>query len=282
MPTLVHLADERNKAKIKQNGIRIGKYQSGIYCLPVMQNFYVSHQWLRELKRFGGNTFVGVYFKADSNEKVFAGKYHEQHRHIILGEAISEILTLEDPLGYELVIDRKIQAKEIQDIRHLPQSIGWRYQPGANGSKPCGCDYCQKGRIKAKSVRHKYGEKNELLTYNEIIERLKMTTDEWEIASLLSALGQKRRYADPLSFAYLLNEDSDAINQQLALILTKFRHKNTKAMLLRLLEAVDDETREYAADSMLKLYGKEVEGAFILSSDKAIQTAVINWQAEIK
>lgn len=39
---------------------------------------------------------------------VFAGKYGEKHRHIKLGEAIKEIMELEDPLGYELIIDRKI------------------------------------------------------------------------------------------------------------------------------------------------------------------------------
>jgi hypothetical protein len=39
MPTMVHLADEREAANIKRNGIKIGKYQTGVFCMPVLQNF---------------------------------------------------------------------------------------------------------------------------------------------------------------------------------------------------------------------------------------------------
>ncbi len=129
MPTLVHLADEKEASNIKRNGIKIGKFRQGIFCIPVMQSFYLSHQWLRELKRRGVKTFVGVYFKVDSKAKVFAGKYNSEHRYIELGQAIKEIQTIDDPLGYEIIIDRKIDAKEIEKIKNLPQNIGWRYKP---------------------------------------------------------------------------------------------------------------------------------------------------------
>ncbi len=105
--------------------------------MPVLPDYYVSHQWLRELKRGGATTLVGVYFKVDSSEKVFAGRFNQVHRHLAVGEVISEIQNLADPLGYELIIDRKIAAAEISSIRHLPQVTGWRYQPAAKGTKPC-------------------------------------------------------------------------------------------------------------------------------------------------
>ena len=127
MPILVHLAAEKETGSIKKNGIKIGKHRQGIFCMPVLPNFYISHQWLRELKRRGARTLVGVYFKLDSKTLVFAGKYNQEHRHIELGEAIKEIMSLDDPLGYELIIDRKIEAKEVEKIRTLPQKLGWRY-----------------------------------------------------------------------------------------------------------------------------------------------------------
>jgi hypothetical protein len=97
MPILVHLADEKHSKKILNGGIKIGKTKKGIYCMPVLQNFYVTHQWLRELKSAGAKTYVGVYFRIDSSELVYAGKYTHPHRHIPLGEAIKEIMTLDDP-----------------------------------------------------------------------------------------------------------------------------------------------------------------------------------------
>src|SRR5262245_6679713 len=121
MPTLVHLADEREAASVKRGGIKIGKHRPGIYCMPVLQNFYLSHQWLRELKRRGVRTYVGIYFKMDSKTMVFAGIYNAGHKYIELGQAIREIQNMEDPLGYEIIIDRKIGPKEIQRIKNLPQ-----------------------------------------------------------------------------------------------------------------------------------------------------------------
>ena len=37
MPTLIHIADEKNAKKILTSGIRIGKYNKGIYFMPVTQ-----------------------------------------------------------------------------------------------------------------------------------------------------------------------------------------------------------------------------------------------------
>jgi hypothetical protein len=155
MPTLVHLADEREAQKILKAGIKIGKYRQGIYCMPVLQNFYVTHQWLRELKRRGVKTYVGIYFKVDSSQLVFAGHYNENHKHITLGEAIKDIMSLKDPLGYELIIDRKIEPAEITKIKNLPQNVGWRYSPNAKDKKPCTCEFCMKSEIKANRTRRR-------------------------------------------------------------------------------------------------------------------------------
>ena len=38
--------------------------------------------------------------------------------------------------GWEVIIPRRIAAKEIQRVRSLPQVIGWRFFPGAKGKRP--------------------------------------------------------------------------------------------------------------------------------------------------
>lgn len=161
MPILVHLADERDTQKILNGGIKIGKFGYGIYCMPVLSNFYVTHQWLRELKRNGGRTFVGIYFRIASSELVFAGKYGNKHKLIPLGQAIKEIMEMEDPLGYELIIDRKIEPGEITKVKHLPQKVGWRYMPNSKGQKPCNCEYCLRGTIKGRRTKTRLDAENE-------------------------------------------------------------------------------------------------------------------------
>lgn len=53
-------------ALIRRNGIRRlrkarGGWPVGIFAMPVTRNFYISHQWLRELKRRGQGAIAGVY-----------------------------------------------------------------------------------------------------------------------------------------------------------------------------------------------------------------------------
>jgi hypothetical protein len=56
-----------NEKAIQGNGIsRIRKQANrphGIFAMPVTRNSYVSHQWLRVLKRLSGSTIIGVYFR---------------------------------------------------------------------------------------------------------------------------------------------------------------------------------------------------------------------------
>lgn len=111
--------------------------------MPVTQDFYISHQWLRELKRRGIRTLVGVYFKLNSSELVWYAKYNEAHKKVELGNALSEFLKTDDKMGFEFILDRKVEAKEIGKIKQLPQNIGWRYKPDSHASGlSCACPMC--------------------------------------------------------------------------------------------------------------------------------------------
>lgn len=160
MPILVHLADKNDSKKILNAGIKPGQNRKGIFCMPVTQNFLVSHQWLRELKRSGVKNIVGVYFRLKSTEKVWAAHYNKIHKEITIGTAIKNLMQLEDPLGYEIIILRKIKASEILYIRDLPQVLGWRYKPHSQETRPyCTCPYCiPVGSIKSKKLKERLEE----------------------------------------------------------------------------------------------------------------------------
>ncbi|MHA4808984.1 hypothetical protein ACX0G9_12800 [Flavitalea flava] len=282
MPILVHLADERERARIKRNGIKIGKDRKGIFCMPVLPNFFISHQWLRELKRNGTRTFIGIYFRIDSKAMVYAGKYNEPHRQIELGEAIKEIMALEDPLGYELIVDRKIEPKEIDKIRLLPQKIGWRYLPHSHLKRPtCACQVCiQRGNIKGRKLRQKLEPPSKKASFDQLLTKLKEETDEYEIDNLLYSIKSTRRRSDPNQLLFLLERKSNSINQSLALALGAFRHENTKKVLQQLLKSTDEDTREFSTDSFLNLYGIEAEIFLKKLNDPAINQAIEEWKRE--
>lgn len=174
MPVFVHLTSHRNLLSIRRGGIGLRKQRfrpRGVYALPVTRNFYVSHQWLRELKRLGGGTIVGVYFRIPDDEVVEVGHFDSAHVAMTAAEAAALLLAAEgrdpvaervrdrewmavragrrlpsSPEGYEVIIPRRIEPSEIVRFRALPQVVGWRYFPRANGEPPCACLCCVSGQ----------------------------------------------------------------------------------------------------------------------------------------
>jgi hypothetical protein len=81
----VHLAPESRIALIRRNGIRrlrkpAGTFPGGVFAVPITRSFYLSHQWLRELKRRNQRTIMGVYFRVPDDEQVWVGHYRLVHR----------------------------------------------------------------------------------------------------------------------------------------------------------------------------------------------------------
>ena len=104
--------------RIQRNGISrlrkpVGTSPGGVFAVPISHNFYASHQWLRELKRRNEGPIVGIYFRILDEERVWVGHYGQAHRWLAAAEAIAEFSGADDSLGWQVVIPRRIEAKEI-------------------------------------------------------------------------------------------------------------------------------------------------------------------------
>ena len=114
----VHLTTESRIPRIRRNGIArlrkaAGTSPEGVYAVPVTRNFYASHQWLRELKRRNQGPIAGVYFRVPDGQLVWLGHYGQGHRLVTAGEAVAQFTKADDPLGWEVVVPRRVEADEI-------------------------------------------------------------------------------------------------------------------------------------------------------------------------
>lgn len=162
MAMFVHLAPESSLARIERVGLnRVRKakadFPGGVFAVPVTRNFVISHQWLRELKRHRAGSVAGVYFRVPDDEPVWVGHYQQHHRWMAAAEAVAEFMSSESREGWQVVVPRRIEAKEIHRVRLLPQVVGWRYYPGAHGRAPCACEFCTRGEYKGASIRRRLG-----------------------------------------------------------------------------------------------------------------------------
>ncbi|MDQ3650939.1 MAG: hypothetical protein M3458_11830 [Acidobacteriota bacterium] len=160
MAIFVHLTSGKNLKAILRNGItRIAKREiatNGVYALPVTRNYYISHQWLRELKRRNEGPIAAVYFRIRDDTPVLVGRYNQDHQQMSAAEAVATMMNCENREGYEVIVPRKIARNEIHRYRMLSQVIGWRYSPESHGRKPCGCPYCQRGEYGGRKLREAY------------------------------------------------------------------------------------------------------------------------------
>lgn len=160
MATFVHLTAEKNIQRILRNGISLSRKRAGrpqgIFAMPVTRNFYVSHQWLRELRRRGQGPVCAVYFRIPDEDVVWIGHYNRGHQTMTAAQALALISNQEAPEGFEIIIPSKITRLQIHRAKRLPQVVGWRYYPGAHGKKPCGCPFCQRGNYGAWRIRERF------------------------------------------------------------------------------------------------------------------------------
>jgi hypothetical protein len=163
VPLLVHITNEDETESVRRSGIKVGKYRDGVYAMPVLPNFIVSNQWLRELKRgvSGSRTLSAIHFRIPDTETVYMGHYSQEHVELTAAEAAGAIMHAEDPMGMEIIIPRGIGPKEIHKIRTVPQVVGWRYHPNVRASNFCGCPAClPAGTYKSRIFRERFYDKD--------------------------------------------------------------------------------------------------------------------------
>jgi hypothetical protein len=160
MATFVHLTSAKVlprilRAGIKPEATRFGS--TGVFALPVTPNYVVSHQWARELRKWGHGRIAAVYFRVPDDEPVKVGHYNRPHEEITAAQAVAAIMHQgHQALGYEVIIGRRIPPEAIMRTRLISSRIGWRHFPGAHSRRPCGCPVCTRGEYNSQRLRARF------------------------------------------------------------------------------------------------------------------------------
>jgi len=157
MTQFVHFTDSKTVDRVARRGILAIKTQldgvRGCYCTPVLQDYFRTHQWLRELKRRGCQSMHAVQFNLAPETRVWVGRYDEEHLDVTAAEAAAIFAQHANGLGLEVVVPHGVPKSAIGRVYLPSQVLGWRYSPEAKGKPPfCGCRYCNRGEINAYRV----------------------------------------------------------------------------------------------------------------------------------
>ena len=251
MAVLVHITKAENEKSIIGSGIKTGKHTGCIYFMPHTPDFLISHQWARELKRYGVKNFLAVDFKLPKDEEVWFGRYFEGHKKYKLNQAIEIFLSQEKQYGYEFILERKVQPNEIVKTRTIPKPMGWRYEPNSHGKEPCPCPMCiLKGGFKTSALKEKY---NPNISREEARQILVESNDTDKIVEALERMQGKWRKESPEYLERLVTAQDEYVLYALVELLAAHRHPLAKEYLQILASNEDEDSSELARKCLEKI-----------------------------
>ncbi|EMY79792.1 hypothetical protein LEP1GSC060_1422 [Leptospira weilii serovar Ranarum str. ICFT] len=279
MSIFLHLTSLKNKNPILRSGIKTSpihyeKIPMGIFCMPVIPDFSITHQWLREIKRFSNGPIIGIYFRIPDSEPLWSGRYDSELTTSSAIESIQTLRTIEDPFGFQVILPRKVTKKEIVKIKGLPQTIGWRYFPEARTKPRCLCPAClPKGWPFQNRLREN--------KYYSLISQFNQTRTIEEKLSILASID------DILSFSPKINDyepltrflktDSKEIQEKVLKIFSRFKSEELSKILSGYLHSKEG-LEEIAAESLLIMKREGARPYLIgLESDLKIQRLISDY-----
>jgi hypothetical protein len=249
---LIHLTPAKYARRIRRSGIAAASRNSsgevGVYCMPVLPSYTLSHQWARELKRGGQRSFVAVHFRIGDHEPVTVGHYGREPKRTRAAEAIAVIRAIDDPRGYEIFLPRAVTPTELHRVRGVSQVTGWRYRPDAHGTRPCSCPVCLlPGEYGAADVRARFPVDRPSLGKPELMAALRAADAPVSIVEALWELGGAgRRWGGAEELAYLVDHPDPEVREALAGTLLGYRGRAAQDLLQRLRADPHPEVREAA------------------------------------
>jgi hypothetical protein len=238
MADFVHIAAARAARRIERSGIAARSHGRaggrGVYCMPVLPSFTLTHQWMRELRRWHPGVLVAVQLRLPDDEPVTVAHYGGPPREVTAAQAVAVVRELDDPRGYEVFVPRAITSAEVRRVRDVPQGVGWRYQPSAHGQRPCPCPAClARGAYKVARLRRRFPYDEPPRPKRELMARLVSATTVDEIIEVLGELGRGRR-GSAEELAYLADHPDPDVRDTLESVLRVYRGGEARRLRERL------------------------------------------------
>ena len=158
MANFIHIAPAKALPHVRRVGVkacRVGwpDVPRGVFLTPATPDYDRTHQWVRELRRRERGPLAAVDVRVPDDEPVWFGHYGGPHAWATAAEACGRFLRYDDPRGWEVILPRRVAAKEVRRARPVRPVVGWRAFPNAKGKPWCRCDWCTRGQRGAGRLR---------------------------------------------------------------------------------------------------------------------------------
>ena len=259
----LHLAPAAKERAIRRSGLAGGRASfadeagvaivlaRAVYAMPVVPDFWTSHQWTRELRRRNGERLVAVHFRLADEELVHVGRFAQPHR--LVAAAAAARWVMDNPDGAEVVVPRSVTRREVVAVREAPQLVGWVQSPDEKDPFGCVCAGCL-APGSPDLMRRVRG------AFRDGLDRVRRAGDDENalvdgLSRLQMPLERARGRIAPAPVLAYARSPSVRARRQVAWLLGFFRARQVEETLLALAGDGDEEVRDSAIDSLRRAGG---------------------------
>jgi hypothetical protein len=220
-----------------------------VFAMPIVSDFWTTHQWLRELRRGHDERLIAVYFRVNDDETVHVGRYYQPH-HPMKARASARWVA-EHPAGAEVIVPHRIASNDILRIRHMTQLVGWTSVPEPEKWN-CVCSAClpRGSRDLMRRVRAAIAEATFAATRARSDERILEA-----LGRLAPALERARGRIAPTKLLVHARSPNRDVRCAAAYILGYFKPAQVEKSLLRLLADDDPKVHREAVEALTRVAG---------------------------
>jgi hypothetical protein len=277
MPRLVHLVRASSARTIERAGIRGGpanvvdstgrssRVERAVFAMPLVPDFSVSYQWVRELRRWHGERMMAVHFVLPSDEEVLVGRYNAPHERLSVRDAVRQVL--KSPAGNEIIVIRSVRRREVVGIRNVTQLVGWTEIPESGEKLDCVCQVCVPAgtrdlmrRLRGEFARHLMSARK-AKSHDEVVRALQR---------LDTPLERAHGRIPPDKLLGFARVESGEVRRALAWLLGHFRWSDVEDTLLRLVADPDERVSECAIESLVRAGGTRRAYGHVRDDDDAV------------
>lgn len=236
MVALVHLTPEAGVRQMARSGVAARSRnffgERGVYAMPVLPSYTLTHSWTRELRRWKNSPLAAVHLRLPDDEPVTVGHYGREPQRRTAAEAVALIRALPDPRGHQIFVPRRVAAGEVRRVRRVGQHIGWRYRPDAHGRIPCPCCVAP-GTPGVAKIRRQRPMAPPLPGKPELMATLRAATTSDDIIDALYGLGARSR-GGAEELAYLVDHPDPEVREVLDEVLANYRGAAARELQARI------------------------------------------------
>jgi len=222
-----------------------------VFAMPVVPDFWTSHQWTRELRRRSGERLVAVHFRLADDEPVHVGRFGQPHR--LVTTAAAARWAMDNPDGAQVVVPRGIARREVVAVREAPQLVGWVQSTEKEDPFNCVCTACLPPGTPELMRRVR-------AAFRAGIDRARRAGDDEDelvggLGDLQLALERARGRLAPEPVLAFARSPSPRVRREVAWLLRFFRPRQVEETLVALASDADEGVRENAVDGLLSVSG---------------------------